>query len=136
MRKLLIILAHCFLMSSVYAEVAVIVHKDNTVEAMNKNEVNRIYLGKLKKFGNGKDAIPIDLPAGESRKYFYAKVVRKNDAQLRAYWSRIIFTGKGQPPRQEESEESVLSLVSSNPNLLGYVDTSKVNGDVKVVLTL
>lgn len=136
MRKLIMIVAQFFLLSSLYAEVAVIVHKDNANDAISKNEVSRLYLGKLKKFPNGSDAIPIDLQSGDARKHFYAKVVRKNDAQLRAYWSRIIFTGKGQPPRQESSEDSVMNLVSSNPNLIGYVDKSKVNDTVKVLLTV
>lgn len=136
MRKLIMIVAQFFLLSSLYAEVAVIVHKDNANDAISKGEVGRLYLGKLKKFPNGSDAIPIDLQSGDARKHFYAKVVRKNDAQLRAYWSRIIFTGKGQPPRQESSEDSVMNLVSSNPNLIGYVDKSKVNDTVKVLLTV
>lgn len=136
MRKLIMIVAQFFILSSLYAEVAVIVHKDNANNAISKNEVSRLYLGKLKKFPNGLDAIPIDLAAGDSRKKFYSKVVKKNDAQLRAYWSRIIFTGKGQPPRQEQSEESIINLVSSNPNLIGYVDKSKVNDSVKVLLTI
>ena len=136
MRKLLFVVAQFFLLSSLSAEVAIIVHKDNANSAISKNEVARIYLGKLKSFPNGTDAIPIDLAAGDAKKEFYAKVVKKNDAQLRAYWSRIIFTGKGQPPRQESSEDSVVNLVSTNPNLVGYVDKSKVTGDVKVILTV
>lgn len=136
MRKLFVLIAQFFLMSSLYADVAIIVHKDNSNNKISQNEVSRLYLGKLKKFPNGTDAIPIDLASGASKKHFYAKVVRKNDAQLRAYWSRIIFTGKGQPPRQESSEDSVVNLVGSNPNLIGYVDTSKVTDAVKVILTV
>lgn len=136
MRKLFVLIAQFFLMSSLYADVAIIVHKDNGNNKISQNEVSRLYLGKLKKFPNGTDAIPIDLSSGAAKKHFYAKVVKKNDAQLRAYWSRIIFTGKGQPPRQESSEDSVVNLVGSNPNLIGYVDTSKVTDAVKVILTV
>jgi ABC-type phosphate transport system substrate-binding protein len=136
MRKLLFVVAQFFFLSTICAEVAVIVHQDNTNSSISKNEVARIYLGKLKSFPNGSDAIPIDLNSGDAKKEFYAKVVRKSDAQLRAYWSRIIFTGKGQPPRQESSEDSVLNLISTNPNLVGYVQASKVTDNVKVILTI
>ena len=136
MKKIFFILIQLFMLNTLSAKVAIIAHKDNTNVGITENEVSRIYLGKLKTFPDGTNVIPIDLASGDAKKHFYAKVVRKNDAQLRAYWSRIIFTGKGQPPRQEDSESSVLNLVSSNPNLLGYVDSTKATDDVSVLLTV
>lgn len=136
MRKFLFIAAQLLLLSSVSAKVAIIAHKDNGNNSISSNEVSRIYLGKLKTFPDGTNVIPIDLASGDAKDHFYSKVVKKNDAQLRAYWSRIIFTGKGQPPRQESNEDSVLKLVSTNPNLIGYVDESKVNAEISVLLTI
>lgn len=34
------------------------------------------------------------------RDAFYTKVTSKSPAQIKAYWSKIVFTGKGQPPRK------------------------------------
>ena len=130
-----VILAASFGVSSIYAEVAVVVHPGNSTAKLTKSEVKRIFLGKSRKFPNGEKAIPIDQGAGtKSRANFYSSVVKKTESQLKSYWSRIIFTGKGQPPRQEGDDGSVKKLVSSNPNLIGYMDAGSVDGSVKVLL--
>ena len=121
------------LVSSIHAQLVVIVHKDNPNILITEKELGKLYLGKLKKFPDGSSAIPIDLARGTAKKDFYDKIIKKNEAQLRAYWSRVIFTGKGQPPQQTQS---AVSLVASNPNLIGYDDISNVTDRVKVILTL
>jgi hypothetical protein len=52
---------------------------------------------------------------------------------MRSYWSRVIFTGQGNPPIQESDDSSVRDLVAKNPNCLGYVDKAAVNASVKIV---
>ena len=67
---------------------------------------------------------------------FYERVICRSSQQIKAYWSKQIFSGKGTPPKAASNNDEVLKLVASNPNLIGYVDSSKVNSDVKVVLTM
>ena len=59
-------------------------------------------------------------------------VLSKTDAQLKAYWSKLTFTGKGTPPKELASEEEMMKLVAGNPSLIGFVDASKVDASVKV----
>ncbi len=70
-----------------------------------------------------------------AREAFNDKVLGKSSSQLKAYWSRLIFTGKGTPPKESGSDADVVSLVAKNPNLVGYVDAAAVDGSVKVVYT-
>ena len=63
-------------------------------------------------------------------------MVKKDAAQLNAYWSRLIFTGKGEPPKKVADNTDVLALVAANPNIIGYVDASAVNSTVKVLLRI
>ena len=68
--------------------------------------------------------------------HFYAKVTGKNSNQLKVYWSKLVFTGSGQPPKEAESTQDMVNLVSKNPNLLGYVDKAAVNNSVKILLSI
>lgn len=117
------------------AEVAVIVHPSND-SALSDSDIKKIYLGKSKKFSNGATAVAVDLPEGTAiRVAFIDAIVEKSETQFKSYWSRLIFTGKGVPPKILQNDAEVVDLVSRNPDVIGFVDSSSVNDSVKVVLT-
>ena len=120
--------------AAVHAEVAVIVSASNGNGALDQDTISRIFLGKTSNFPDGSQAIPVDQTEGSaSREAFNDKVLGKSSSQLKAYWSRLIFTGKGTPPKESGSDADITALVAKNPNLVGYVDASAVDGSVKVV---
>ena len=126
-----------FAASLCHAEVAVIVHPDNQSD-FGKRDIKRIFLGKLKSFSSGEQAIPLSLDEdGEVTERFNKEVMKKSSSQLNSYWSKMIFTGKGAPPKVISSNEEMVNLISKNPNLIGYVDASsaKDNTAVRVVAT-
>lgn len=121
--------------SATFAEVAVIVHPSNA-SALDKNTITRIFLGKSKSFPNGDQAVPVNQKDSAAQtSEFNSKVLNKSSSQLKAYWSKLVFTGKGTPPKDLDSNEDVIKLVSTNPNLIGYVDAASVTDGVKVVGT-
>lgn len=131
--KLLIALT-LFIGALAQAEVAVIVSASNGNGSLDKDTIERIFLGKTASFPDGSQAIPVDQNEGNAaREAFNDKVLGKSSSQLKAYWSRLIFTGKGTPPKESGSDADVVSLVAKNPNLIGYVDAAAVDGSVKVV---
>lgn len=113
---------------------SVIVHPSNAA-ALDKKSISKVFLGKSKSFPGGGQAIPIDLSSGDARNAFLNQVLGKSESQLKAYWSKLIFTGKGQAPKAVSSDAEVVELVSKNPNLIGYVNDGAVDGSVKVVHT-
>lgn len=115
------------------AEVAVVVHPSNAA-AIDDAAFARIFLGKMKNFPGGGQAIPINQAEGtNATAEFNSKVLKKSGSQIKAYWSKLVFTGKGTPPKAVASDADVIGLVSSNPNVIGYVDASAVTSAVKVV---
>lgn len=126
------ILLASVLSQSVSAEIAVIVHPDNAAE-ISKSDVSKIFLGKAKKFPGGETAMPVTQEAGVKDE-FNDKVLSKSSAQVKAFWSKLVFTGKGTPPKELASDDEVKNMVSKNPNLIGYIDVSAVDDSVKVVL--
>lgn len=132
--RILLALGFSCVLNSAFADIVVIVSQKNPTQAISQDDVDKIFLGKLKLFPDGSSAIPLDMPANSrEKKAFYESAIGKDDSQLRAYWSRIIFTGSGQPPKTVTSEADMLKLVAENPNTIGYIDKSQVNGSVKVV---
>ena len=128
--------------SSASGELAIIVNANNDASEITAEEVASIFLGKTRRLPDGTKVIPIDQHEGEKpRSEFYQKVVQKSQSQLNSYWSRLIFTGKGQPPFAVTGDSEVLEFIASNPNMIGYVDLKTVENsanvnDIKVLLTI
>ncbi len=120
--------------STTLAGTSVIVSNSNLNSAMDQSAVSRIFLGKAKSFPDGSQALPVDQDEGsKTREVFNTSILRKSDSQLKSYWSRLIFTGKGTPPKQAGTDAEIKTLVANNPNIIGYIDSSAVDGTVKVV---
>jgi len=115
------------------ADVEVIVHPSNAA-ALDQDTIQRIFLGKTRAFPGGGEAVAISAKDGTAEaNEFTEKVLAKTPKQLKAYWAKMVFTGKGTPPRQVESAAEIVKLVSSNPNLIGFVPAGSAGGGVKVV---
>lgn len=134
--KLMVAVAGSLILSSAaQAEIAIIVNNSVSVSSITLDQAANVFLGKLDELPGGTRAVPIDQEDGQkARAEFYSKVVKKDAAQLNAYWSRLIFTGKGEPPKKVADNGDVIALVAANPNIIGYVDASAVNSSVKVLL--
>ena len=118
----------------VSAETAVIVSASNANATLDKATISKIFLGKSKSFPDGSQALPIDQNDGTAaRDAFNSNMLGKSASQLKSYWSRLIFTGKGTPPKQSGNDSDVKALVSNNPNMIGDIDSSAVDSSVKVV---
>lgn len=120
--------------ASAFADTAVIVSASNANSSLDQDTVSKIFLGKSKSFPDGSQALPVDQDEGSTaRDAFNTAVLGKTDSQLKSYWSRLIFTGKGTPPKQSGDDATVKDLVANNPNIIGYIDASAVDSSVKVV---
>ncbi|MFT5692106.1 MAG: ABC-type phosphate transport system substrate-binding protein [Oceanicoccus sp.] len=116
-----------------FAEIVIIVHPSNSA-ADDAKTLKRIFLGKVKDFEGGEPASPVDFAKGSAtRSTFNSDFLGKSDAQMKSYWGRLVFTGKATAPDQSSSDEDMIAKVSSNPQLIGYVDAAKVTDAVKVV---
>lgn len=123
--------------STAYAELAIIVHPNNTINNLTIYQVKQIFLGHNKNFPNGKMAIPIDQEINsKSRFEFYAKVIKKTSAELKSYWASSSYTGIRQPPTDGGTDNQIKDLISENPSFIGYIDSSMIDDHVKVILKI
>ena len=116
------------------AEVVAVVSAKNPMTTLSRNQVVDIFLGKASRFPDGSQAVPIDqVESSAAREEFYLKFAGKSPAQLNAHWSKIIFTGRGQPPREVANGAEVKNRLAANPNAIGYIEQHQVDGSVKVI---
>jgi len=127
----------CYLYSSAAAaDIAIIAHPEFAADSTTAEDVRRLFLGKTNNI-SGEHATPIDQKNDDAeRAQFYDAIVKKTASQLRAYWSRLVFTGKGKPPKALDDDAAVLSAVAADSSLIGYVDVNAVTSDVKILLTV
>lgn len=118
------------------AEVVVVVSTRSTISSLTTSQIAKIFLAKTGTFPGGGNAVPLDQAEGTAiRNEFYAKVTGKDTAQLKAYWSKIIFAGDGQPPKVTLGNEGVKKALANDPSAIGYIDKSAVDNSIRVVLT-
>ncbi|MBH0037750.1 phosphate ABC transporter substrate-binding protein [Pseudoalteromonas sp. SWN166] len=134
MKKLILVSTLSLCSINVFAEVAVIINPSN-VSSVDADTIKKIYLGKSKSFSNGDKVNPVNQDGTSVTDEFNDKVVGKSSSQLNAYWSKLIFTGKGTPPEKLASDQAVIDFVAANNNAIGYIDSSKVSDKVKVIAT-
>jgi ABC-type phosphate transport system substrate-binding protein len=110
-------------------ELAVIVNLAAT--PLSKEQIADLYLGRSDYF------TPIDQVVGSAIYVeFYKKVTGRDSAQIRAIWSRILFTDRGVAPKQLPNSAAVKKAVAANPKAVGYIEKSAVDASVKVALAV
>ncbi len=118
------------------ADVVAVVSAKNPVTTLSKNQIVDIFLGKANRFPDGREAVPIDQNQGSAaRREFYFKFADKSPAQIKAFWSKIIFTGRGQPPPELSNGIEVKKFIAKHPDAIGYIEQNQVDDSVKVIRT-
>lgn len=116
------------------ADVVAVVSSRSAVTALSNSQIADIFLGKSARFPDGSPAVPFDQIEGSAiRDEFYGKVVGKTAAQIKVYWSRILFTGRGRPPPTVSDSIEMKRRITENRAAIGYIDRSLVDDSVRVV---
>lgn len=120
-----------FSIGTALAEIAVIVNSGNASSSMSADDVKAVFLGKSTALS------AVDQAEGSAiRNTFYSKIAGKDESQMKAFWSTMIFSGKAVPPEGAADSATVKAWVAKKPNGIGYIDSSAVDGSVKVVLKI
>jgi ABC-type phosphate transport system substrate-binding protein len=116
-------------------ELVVVVSARSPIEALRADQVAAIFLGQAPRFPNGAVATALDQPIGSpERDGFYLRLAGKTPALLKAHWSKMVFTGRGQPPRELPGSAAVRKAVAEDPGLIGYIERAALDPSVRQVL--
>jgi len=135
--KLLLLMIIFFVVNLEAKSLSVIVSKDSSLFTLSINTLSKLFLSKTKSLPNGKQAITLELDNKEYRALFYTKVSLKNERQLRKYWTTMIFTGRGTPPKQMKTINEIIEYVKKNTNAIAYIPSSNIiDNEVTVLLEI
>lgn len=123
-------------LSAAYSQVAVVVGAKSTATALTTEQAAALFLGKSDQIPGVGTALLLDQTESNAvREQFYSKVAGKSGAQVKAAWSRLVFSGKATPPKEIANSAEVKKMVANNANAIGYIEKSAVDGTVKVLLS-
>jgi ABC-type phosphate transport system substrate-binding protein len=118
-------------------ELVVIVSAKSPVMALQARQVADIFLAEAARYPAGGEAVALDQKLGSAaRNEFYGKVAGRTPEQMKAHWTKMMFTGRGQPPREAAGSAAVRRMVAADPALIGYIDRAALNASVRVVLVV
>jgi ABC-type phosphate transport system substrate-binding protein len=113
------------------AELVLVVNPQNPATKMYASQAAQFFLGGSVQF------TPVEQAENSAiRAEFYKKVLEREPGQVQAIWSKIIFSGKGKPPKECKSSAEVKKIISENVNAIGYIEKSAVDDSVKVIATI
>jgi ABC-type phosphate transport system substrate-binding protein len=116
------------------ADLVVVVSANSPITQLSDNEIADVFLGKLTRLPGGTALQPLDQAEGSSaREAFYAKFTGKSPAQVKAFWSKLIFTGRGRPPRSLANDAEVIRALHDNPGAIGYVERASIDASARVL---
>ncbi|ATE61068.1 hypothetical protein [Thauera sinica] len=118
------------------AEVVLVTSATGNIAALTAEEASQLYLGRRTMLNDGTPVALFDLPNGLTRNRFYELLTGKNPNQIRAYWSRQVFTGRALPPREAGSATDLPALLSGDSAAIGYLPDGPIDPRLRVLLKL
>lgn len=133
-RRLAGIALFVLLADAAWAEVVPVVARTSPITHLSTSQLADIFLVKLRQLPDGQAVTPVDGPAGSpERDAFYQRYLNRTPAQMRAYWSKLLFTGQGFPPREAVSYSALKAILQADPSAIGYLDSSELDDSVRQV---
>ena len=118
--------------------VRVVVNSANPVTSIRRSDLSAIFMKRVQRWSDGTEITAIEPPPTSPAREHFSRIIHgKSVAYVTRYWHRVIFSGRGVPPREARSDRAVMEMVRSRPGAIGYVDrtTPAVDG-VRVIVVL
>lgn len=120
-------------MAAAATDVVLVVSRNSPIQSLSRDTINDVFMGKITTLPQVGKVIPLDRSEDKLRADFYQAYTGKNLSQIKAHWAKIIFTGRGYPPKTMANIEELKSFLERNPNAIGYVSKDKVDDTLRVV---
>jgi hypothetical protein len=116
------------------AEFRVIAHPDNPNRVVARRFLEDAFLKDVSRWSDGEAIHPLDLRADSpTRARFSDRVVKRSVAAVKSYWQQRIFSGRGLPPPELDTDEDVVRRVQRDRGAVGYVSGRADVGKVKIL---
>lgn len=112
----------------------IVVHPDNPYRHLERDYVRDLFLKRITRWPDGEVALPVDLSAKSSvRGAFAQAILHKPLTAVRMYWQQVVFSGRGVPPPELETDEAIIRYVVQRRGAIGYITASSQTGEARIV---
>ena len=84
---------------STTADVVLVVNPAYPHDSIDREDIEKIFLGRKKMISGGKRVVLTDLAGNDIHKEFLEAYIGRSESQFRNYWKKAVFSGQGKPPR-------------------------------------
>jgi ABC-type phosphate transport system substrate-binding protein len=115
----------------------VIVNPSNRQASASREFVVELFLKKITRWSDGEAARPVDQRADSAvRRAFSESVLKRSVQVVKTYWQQRIFSGRGVPPPELDSDALVVEYVLKHRGAVGYVSGTCELGGAKVLVVI
>ena len=101
---------------------------------LDRKFISNAFLKKRTRWSDDTAIRPVDLePDSAVRKKFSKDLLGRSVSAVRRYWSQQVFSGRGVPPPELDSEADVVAYVTRNRGAIGYVSEGTDLQGAKIV---
>ena len=115
-------------------ELVVIVHRDSGISTLSREQASHLFLGRVKMLPSGGRANVVEVEP--LRASFYRRLLGREIAEINAYWARLQFSGRTQPPLRVSDSAAAVARVAEDPQAIAFVDVVPDDPRARVVLRL
>lgn len=120
--------------SAAEGDFVVIVHPSISATTVRKSFLADAFLKKTTSWSDGQSIRPVDqAPTAGVREHFSKDVLGRPVSVVRNYWQQKIFTGRGVPPPELDTDADVVAYVLKYPGAVGYVSGTADRGGARVL---
>jgi ABC-type phosphate transport system substrate-binding protein len=115
-------------------EFRVIVNANRPDASAERSFLADVFLKNVTRWPNDEATRPVDQRLDANvRRRFSESVLRRSVAAVKIYWQQRIFSGRGVPPPELDSDEAVVRYVEAHPGAIGYISGAAPHGKTKVL---
>jgi len=114
-------------------EFKVIVHPERPAE-LHRAFLADAFLKNVSRWSDDEAIRPVDQRQdAAARRRFSEQVLRRSVEAVKTYWQQRIFSGRGVPPPELDSDEAVVRYVESHAGAVGYISGTASAGKTRVI---
>ena len=115
-------------------ELVLIVHRDSGISTLSREQASHLFLGRVKMLPSGGRANVVEVEP--LRASFYRRLLGREIAEINAYWARLQFSGRTQPPLRVSDSAAAVARVAEDPQAIAFADVVPDDPRARVVLRL
>ena len=112
-------------------QLLVVAHPESMIGPLSREQVAHVFLGRLKRLPNGEPVTAVEVES--LREPFYRWLIGRDISEINAYWARLRFSGRTQPPPRLPSSKDALAVVLADRNAVTYVEAEALDPRAKVL---